>query len=425
MTREDFLFLASEEGRRLVEKNISADPLKVALDKKLPHAALVATQVKYLARAKDKLPSYHAARCIIPSLAYEQSTAEAVAASREYRGELCIDLTCGLGVDSLYFAKHFEKVIAIERDPLLSDIARYNFGLLGADNIEVMNDSAERFIDIVSSACPVVADPSSATLSDANSSPATGLIFADPDRRGTMGRKLYRLKDCAPDMEAMMPQLIQIALAIVIKCSPLFDVDAPRQLFGDHTLCRVVSLGGECKEVIIEVGKHIPRPQVEAFVVGRGAVRYDAVRSKLWSASPDKTPDQAPRSIPLLAPELSHGLYKYLIIPDVALQKSRTAVDYFSSLGAYIDSDNGYAFSSAPLETPFGRMLRIGSIEKYAPKLLTQRLKKRGIKRMNILCRNFPVAAAEIARKTGVAEGGEHTFAFTRLGNEPVMIEIT
>ena len=77
MTLEEYRLLMEPDVRRAVEANRGRNPLEVALDKHLPHAALVATQVKYLARAAAKLPSYAAAGCILPPLAFEQASSEA------------------------------------------------------------------------------------------------------------------------------------------------------------------------------------------------------------------------------------------------------------------------------------------------------------------------------------------------------------
>ena len=59
MTPEQYRLLLTPEVRRTVEEQIGRDPAAIALDKRIPHAALVATQVKYLARARTKLPSYY------------------------------------------------------------------------------------------------------------------------------------------------------------------------------------------------------------------------------------------------------------------------------------------------------------------------------------------------------------------------------
>ena len=117
MTTEDILLLDTPLLRQLTEENIGRDPNAVALDKRIAHAGLVATQVKYLQRARRKLPSYYEARAILPPLAFEQSSSEAAATRTSWRGDVCIDLTCGLGVDSFHLSRRFARVIAVERTP--------------------------------------------------------------------------------------------------------------------------------------------------------------------------------------------------------------------------------------------------------------------------------------------------------------------
>ena len=146
MTPEQYRLLLTPEVRRTVEEQIGRDPAAIALDKRIPHAALVATQVKYLARARTKLPSYYEARCILPPLAFEQASSEACAARKSCSGNTVLDLTCGLGVDALYLSKRFREVITLERDATLAAVAEKNFRRLGATNIRVINSSAEAFL---------------------------------------------------------------------------------------------------------------------------------------------------------------------------------------------------------------------------------------------------------------------------------------
>ena len=145
MTAQETDILLLDESRRLIERHIDEDPARVAL--RLPaNGALIATQIKYLQRARTKLPSYYRARCILPPLSFEQASSERTAGTKRYGGKLCIDLTCGLGVDAFHFSHRFDRVVTVERDEELARIARHNFERLGADNIEVVCDEAERFI---------------------------------------------------------------------------------------------------------------------------------------------------------------------------------------------------------------------------------------------------------------------------------------
>ena len=108
MTRADLDLLASPAARLLVEKHLADRPESVALATRQP---AVATQVKYLQRAKTKLPSWFAARAIVPPLAFEQCSSELAAFSRDISGGSCLDLTCGLGVDSFGFSKNFVLIV--------------------------------------------------------------------------------------------------------------------------------------------------------------------------------------------------------------------------------------------------------------------------------------------------------------------------
>ena len=109
----------------------------MAKDRRVPHARLVATQVKYLARAAQKLPSYAAAQCILPPLAFEQASSEACAAHKRIGGDTVLDLTCGLGVDAFFLSRRFGRVVTLERNDVLARVAAENFSRLGATNIEV------------------------------------------------------------------------------------------------------------------------------------------------------------------------------------------------------------------------------------------------------------------------------------------------
>lgn len=76
ITAEEYELLRSPELVRAVAGARHRDPLEVAMDRRIPHARLVATQVKYLARAERKLPTYAAAQCILPPRAFEQASSE-------------------------------------------------------------------------------------------------------------------------------------------------------------------------------------------------------------------------------------------------------------------------------------------------------------------------------------------------------------
>ena len=374
MTPEQYRLLLTPEVRHTVEEQIGRDPAAIALDKRIPHAALVATQVKYLARARTKLPSYYEARCILPPLAFEQASSEACAARKSCSGNTVLDLTCGLGVDALYLSKRFREVITLERDATLAAVAEENFRRLGATNIRVINSSAEAFL--------------ASTLDHFD------WIYADPDRRSAGGRKLVRLEDCSPDILSLMPLISRASGRLCVKNSPLFDIGEALRLFPGARV-EAVSLGDECKEVVIYADG--TGPGITATALGRGSFTA--------------TPAQAGATPPPGAFEPDR--YRWLVVPDVALQKARLARLHLRGK-ADIWSENGYGFAAERPEGIIGKVFAIERIEPYDPRRLKRAFKGRGAELMK---RDFPFAAEELARRLGVHAGNDVRLAFTKIGS--------
>ena len=373
--------LCSEETKNIIDKNINNDSIRIALDKKIQHANLVASQVKYLQRAKNKLPSFYDARCIIPSLSFEQSSSEECARCKDYKGELCIDLTCGLGADSYFLSKRFKRVISIEKEPTLAYLAGVNFKKLKVDNIDIINSSAE---DFIANNIGIIAD----------------MIYVDPDRRGEKGEKLFLLQHCSPNVLDIMEDLKKIARKIVIKCSPLLDVDEIFNIFNFANI-EVISLNGECKEVVIELDSEIKEQNISAIAVGQGNFTVKKDRDKVTSDLLDFKTE-----------------YKYLIIPDVSLQKARVVRDFYIPQGVYVASENGYGFSNSIPNRVMGRIMEIDEMIPYTSKSVKRILKDRKIKNIDILKKDFNLSSDRIATELNIKQGGKQQIAFTTINHK-------
>lgn len=384
LTYDRFEILCREDMRRAIDENIERDPVAVALDRHIPSAADAATQIKYLQRARRKLPSYYQARCILPSRAFEQSSGEACALRKPLAGESAVDLTCGLGVDAFALSKRFRRVVAVERDEVLAEVARENFRRLGAGNIEVVCDTAEHFV----SECRERFD----------------WCFADPDRRGTDGRKKVLVEDCSPDIAALMPAILnRVAARSCIKMSPMFDVDEAFRLFSQFGPCsvEVVSAADECKEVLVytDAGRE---PSLTAVAIGKGEF-----------SAPQKEKDN--QSIAKNDKMFEPGRYGWLIVPDVALQKARLVRRCFGK-EAFAPSENGFVFAgTVPDGEVLGRVFEIESVQRYDPRRLRREMK--GL-RTEIMLRDTRLTAARILKEAGMREGGDARMAFTDIGGE-------
>lgn len=374
LTSEELALLLTEPVQRAIAAARGRDPLEVALDRRILHARLVATQVKYLARAERKLPTYAAAQCILPPLAFEQASSEACAAHKAIAGDAVLDLTCGLGVDTLFLSRRFRRVVTLERDPVLADVARENFRRLGVGNVEIVTAAAEEYLD--------------------RERLRFDWVYADPDRRAADGRKLLRIEECSPDVLALRPRIRAAAARLCLKNSPLFDVDEALRLFSDARV-EVVSLADECKEVIVcDDGSG---PLVTATALGRGS----------FAARPGTEPPAAPA-------RFAAERYRWLIVPDVALQKARLARLHLAGR-ADMWSENGFAFAAEEPHGVIGRVLSIERIEPYDPRRLKRELKGRGAE---VLKRDFPLPAEELMRRLGLHAGGDLRLAFTKSGGD-------
>lgn len=167
------------------------------------------------------------------------------------RGKVA-DLTGGLGADSWAFSEVAEEVLYNEMNPALAAAARHNFKALGVTNIFIKNSEA-----------------TSDSLKDIFGDFRPDVIFLDPARRDSAGKKVFLLEDCSPDVLKILPELFGISRFVLLKLSPMADITMAVERL-DRTYeeylekasgkgwngqwvreVHVVASGGECKELLI------------------------------------------------------------------------------------------------------------------------------------------------------------------------------
>jgi len=162
------------------------------------------------------------------------------------------DLTGGLGVDSWAFSEVADKVLYNEMNPALAAAARHNFKALGVTNIFIKNSEA-------------TPDSIKGIFGDFR----PDVIFLDPARRDSAGKKVFLLEDCSPDVLKILPELFGISRFVFLKLSPMADItmaverlDRTYEEYLEKTSGKgwngqwvrevhVVASGGECKELLI------------------------------------------------------------------------------------------------------------------------------------------------------------------------------
>lgn len=191
-------------------------------------------------RLASKLPSWAGLRIEVPSsLNLQQCSGESAArykASLVQPGARVADLTGGLGADSWAFSLVSSCLWFNERDTALLDAVKRNFTALGVSDVVFNN------FDIA---------PGSGGWQDSLRAFAPDLIYLDPARRNAAGKKVFLMEDCSPDVVALMPLLLEIAPAVMVKVSPMADITMLRRRLEPWLReIHVVGAEGECKELL-------------------------------------------------------------------------------------------------------------------------------------------------------------------------------
>ncbi len=240
--------------------------------------ALAADTIAGRRKMKTKAPSWYAcAEVVYPSqLCVEQCSSEAACAIKcSVLEEVCglgcgtengqhssesvcglggaglrvADLTGGLGVDSWAFSKISSEVLYAEMNPALAAAARHNFAALGCDNITVLNAAV--------TPDGLAATEGSAASWDIIRDFAPDIIYLDPARRSATGSKVFKLEDCHPDILQLKDTLLTLAKTLIVKLSPMADIDMVLRQMGPR--CKrldVISVGGECKEILLTLDRN-------------------------------------------------------------------------------------------------------------------------------------------------------------------------
>jgi THUMP domain-like/Conserved hypothetical protein 95 len=394
MTISELNILKTTEVRQIISDNLTVDPSVFALKNRHEAAATLATQLKYLQRSRSKLPTFYAAEAIVPPLAFEQCSSERAASAKDFSGTTCLDLTCGLGVDSLHFSRNFQNVTSVERNLVLAETVQHNFDLMNVKNIEVLNTSAEDFVNNYAGA-------------------PFDLIYLDPARRDGGGKKVFLPEDCEPNFVALLPKLRTMGRKIVVKMSPLYDVDAAFRQFEHVSEVGVISVDNECKELLLIFDS--------ARVLGDKMASNPTVFVKCFHKNQfhlfhkngeDKGQFKQTTSAALEKND-ENPHFKYIIEPDVAFYKARflekIPPQYFDEKSTNLTASHGFFLSNTiekTLDLP-ARIFQIHQAFSYQPKRISAFLKSEKIGALNVVQRNFPFSAAAIRTALKVKEGSD------------------
>lgn len=194
------------------------------------------------------------------SLSAEQCTSDYIAAfhaSLVSPGETVLDMTAGLGIDAFHMARRGAHVTAIDINPDVAEALTHNAEALQlplhavcGDSVSYIQETAQQF----------------------------DTIFIDPARRGKGGQRLFALSDCMPDVVSLLPLLRKRCHRLIIKASPMIDIDQTLREIPDTTRLYVTGTRHECKElaVVCDFGKLSAerQPEIIPLTINGNGDRY-------------------------------------------------------------------------------------------------------------------------------------------------------
>ncbi|PWJ40857.1 class I SAM-dependent methyltransferase [Sediminitomix flava] len=379
----------NHEEKDFIRQNIGADASQLMLQsKKYPDLdmKMLVNQIVCRQKLKDKLPSWFNNDDLIFSspLSSEQCSSEQAAAYKAslFEGKTFADLTGGLGVDSCFLSKHFEKGYYVELSEELAQTSLQNFDALNVQNLEVKNSSAEDFLAEISTPLDI--------------------IYLDPDRRDEANRKLVAFEDCSPDLLGIKTDLLSKAKTVVVKASPMLDIKASLRQLPETIALYVIAIKNECKELLFCMK--------EGFE-GEAEIRcVNLIGDKEEIFTFDYLKEQ---ENPIT---FTSELKQYLYEPNTAILKGGGYRSVAMKFGLEKLHPNSHLYTSDQFIEDFqGRSFKIESHFALNKKEIKKQLKD---KKASITVRNFPMSVADIRKKTGLSEGGDYYLFATTLNDE-------
>lgn len=385
--------LLHKEVQEYLEQNYREDISKVVF-KGSPFSEItpqeLAVQLTGKKKAEKKLPTWFNSRGILypPKINLEQTSSEKTADYKAslVKGNSLVDLTGGFGIDSFLFSKSFKKVIHCEISRELSEIVAHNAKVLGKNNLEFHLGDGIEFLE------------SSSSIFD--------WIYVDPSRRDTGGGRVFKLSDCLPDVPSHLDQLFEKGNKILIKTSPLLDLQAGLRELKKVSEIHVVAIDNEVKELLWFLDKET---SVE--------IKIKTINFRNKGNQKFETTWESEKNV-----LFSHPL-SYLYEPNAAIMKS----GMFSTLGTTFNlfklHSNTHLFTSQELREFPGRRFKIEQTLPYKKKALKEALQSG---KAHVTTRNFPESVVTIRKKLSLKEGGDTYLFFTTIeNNEKVVLLCT
>lgn len=374
--------MSSEPVKRYLIEHEHHDLRDVILKHKqilgIPTSALF-EQINARKKARQKLPLYYETEGIVypPQQNWEQSSSQQTA---EFKAEVVsslvgphadiADLTGGFGVDTYFFSRKVGQVHYVEPNNELLELARHNHQVLGAANVKYHHQHAEEYLN--------------------SSIQRFDLLFCDPSRRTEDKRKVLTFQDSQPDVLELAHKAFIRSEWLLVKASPMLDIQAGLSELPFVARVFVVSVRNECKELLFLAQKDFTgTPEIETV--------------NLTGANDDRfifTIPEEQMSTPSFSDPMS-----FLYEPNASILKAGAFKSIATRYSLKKINTNTHLYTSETLVDDFpGKKFRIEAFAKPDKRTMKNFFPDG---RANVTTRNYPLSAEALKKKTGLTDGGE------------------
>lgn len=365
--------------------------LKLRKNKMLP-ARAIAEQVLCYQKAKKKLPSFIDQNLLFDRVALEQSSSEVTARYKSsiISGRSIIDLTGGLGIDELFFVNAFDNITYCELNEVIYHIFKHNIFRLNISNIEVNNTDSIEYL----------------SRQDDNS---FDWIYIDPSRRDA-NRRSVDLEYCSPNVYDNMELFFKKGENVMIKTAPAYDLTEAVRRFPNLTEIQVISLDGECKEVLLLLNRNQENINPKVFSVTLNTRHNERfILAGEFSKKHER---------------LIKDLNFYFYEPDCSIIKSNLTPLLAEKYNlSFVNKLTPYLTNSEVIDDFPGRSFKILDSLPFNEKLVKLYLKENKIVKANVSKRDFKLSVDEIRTRFKLKDGGEYYLFFTRdIDDKSIMI---
>ncbi|GJQ64229.1 MAG: hypothetical protein SCALA702_32820 [Melioribacteraceae bacterium] len=381
ITLEDIEFLKSAEACELLTKYADLSPqefsLKLSGKIKLPVPAL-ATLLKCRQKAAQKLSGLPVEKMLFDTIPLEQASSTLTAQYKfnSYRGIRAVDITGGLGIDTLFLSDQFREVYHFEQSEVLSEIAKHNASIadrtnvnfVQGDSISMLNNFPDKHFD---------------------------LLYVDPARRDD-NRRSVDINYLKPDIFTNYEFLKSKARKLLFKLSPAFDIREAMKLFPGISKVMVVSVNDECRELLLAI---VPGNIKECTISGV-ELRADSEPVSVSICDAERVSEIKQTDA------ISSG---YLYESYCGISKSGLDFTAAASFNLNAAGLSDYYFYSTAFHGDFpGKVFEVFKALPYNVKKIKKELTESGVNQINVKAKGISIKPAEVTASLKMKNGGNY-----------------